>query len=426
MTRTARPVLGMILKGYPRISETFISNEILLLEQLGFSIHIFSMRHPRESFCHESVKNIRASVDYLPDTILKHLPKLLYPNLMLAAKQPVIYAKALLAAYRRWLRSHKSATWKHLLQAGYLVHHLLPGSDVAHLHAHFAHSPTSVALFASQLSGLKFSFTAHAKDIYTSNPRQLREKLKLAQFAVTCTGYNRKYLSEMAKGIETPIYPVYHGIDIHRFSQNTQKAKPSAPYQILTVARLTPKKGLLTVLKAVRHLCDKDFTIRYTLIGDGDDRDNILSAIKDLNLSEVTRWLGTLPHEIVVNHYRQADLFVLGCEIAPNGDRDGIPNVLIESMAMGVPVVATNISAIPELVDHERTGLLVPPGRPELLAEAMIRLLSDAPLRQQLTEAAKQRVAAEFDNKILVAALAGVYRKHIRRFGKGKLKSPVG
>jgi glycosyltransferase involved in cell wall biosynthesis len=425
MTQPARPVLGMILKGYPRISETFISNEILLLEQLGFSIHLFSMRHPRESFSHDSIKDIRANVDYLPDTLLTHLPKLLYPNFILAAKQPAIYAKALVATYRRWLRSFKSATLKHLLQAGYLVYHLLPGSGVTHLHAHFAHSPTSVALFASQLSGLKFSFTAHAKDIYTSNPGQLREKLKLAQFAVTCTGYNRQYLSGLAKGLETPVYRVYHGIDIERFSKNTEKKKASIPHNILTVARLTPKKGLLTVLKAIRYLCDKGFSLQYTLIGDGDDRDIILSAIKDLNLSEVVRWLGTQPHEIVVDHYRRADLFVLGCEIAPNGDRDGIPNVLIESMAMGTPVVATSVSAIPELVDDEKTGLLVPPGEPKQLAEAMIRMLTDERLRVRLTMAAKNRVIKEFDNKIHVEELAEVYRKHIRGFGNGKLGSVV-
>ena len=151
------PVLGMILKGYPRISETFISNEILLLENLGFAVHLFSMRRPRENFSHESVKEIRAKVDYLPETLIKPLPRLLYHNLLLAAKKPVVYARALKAAYRRFLRTHKSATIKHLLQAGYLAHRFLPTSGVTHLHAHFAHSPTSVAMFTSHLTGLPLS-----------------------------------------------------------------------------------------------------------------------------------------------------------------------------------------------------------------------------------------------------------------------------
>ena len=189
MSRPNPPVLGMILKGYPRISETFISNEILLLEKLGLSIHLFSMRQPREAFCHESVKQIKASVDYLPETLLAHLPRLLYHNVMLAKKRPKLYEEAFRMALRRFIRKRRYATLKHLLQAGYLAHKLLPASRTVHLHAHFAHSPTSVAMFAGQLSGIPFSFTAHAKDIYTSDPMQLREKIAYARFVVTCTEY---------------------------------------------------------------------------------------------------------------------------------------------------------------------------------------------------------------------------------------------
>ena len=411
MRSPANRALGIVLKGYPRISETFISNEILLLERLGFHIHLFSMRHPRESFSHENVKNIKARVDYLPETLLLHFPRLLYHNVILARQRTERYTQALKSAWRRFRRTRKSATIKHLFQAGYLVQHLLPGSGVTHLHAHFAHSPTSVAMFAGQLSGLPFSFTAHAKDIYTSDPRQLREKIDLARFVVTCTEYNRRHLINIAPGATTPIYRIYHGIDIGLFS-GTQalEKKPAQPYKILTVARITPKKGLSTVYKAIRLLCDQGFPIRHTLIGDGDARGQILAQIKDLKLDQVTEWLGTLPHHVVLDHYRGADLFVLGCEVASNGDRDGIPNVLIESMAMGVPVVATHVSAIPELVESERTGLLVPPGQPQPLAAAMARLLTDNDLRKKIVPAARKRVIQHFDNKVLIENLAAVYR----------------
>lgn len=411
MNASTAPVLGIILKGYPRISETFISNEILLLEKLGFSIHLFSMRHPREPFCHESVKMIKAPVDYLPETILSHLPWLLYHNLLLAMQRPRTYASALKATLRRFFRSRKMATIKHLLQAGYLVHHLLPGSGVAHLHAHFAHSPASVAMFASLLSGLPFSFTAHAKDIYTSDSRQLREKIERACFVVTCTDYNRKYLMQLSRRNVTPVRRIYHGIDVNLFSHNTINSNPSAPYQILTVARLAQKKGLPTVFRALRYLCDQGISLRHTLIGDGDDRKKILSLIRELGLNHVTRWLGTQPHHVVLEHYRSADLFVLGCQVAPNGDRDGIPNVLLESMAMGVPVVATDVSAIPELVEDEKTGLLVPPGHPEKMAHAMSRLLTDSALRKQVISEARKRVIREFDNKLFINDLASLYRK---------------
>ena len=407
-----RPVLGMILKGYPRISEPFISNEILLLEKLGFAVHLFSMRRPRENISHESIKNIKAKVDYLPETLIKPLPRLLYHNLFLAAKKPRVYARALKTACRRFLRTRKSATIKHLLQAGYLVHRYLPASGVTHLHAHFAHSPTSVTMFTSHLTDLPFSFTAHAKDIYTSNPAQLREKIQKARFVVTCTEYNRRHLSTLSDGTSTPIHRIYHGIDIGLFSGTREnRPNPVEPYQILTVARLTEKKGLPTVLRALKQLSDRKIVLAHTLIGDGDDREKILALIRKLGLTSTTRWLGTQPHHVVLEHYQQADLFALGCEVASNGDRDGIPNVLLESMAMEVPVVATDISAIPELVQDGITGLVVPPRRPRKLAEAMLRLLTDMNLRNQITVAAKQRVTTGFDNRKLIRDLAEVYRK---------------
>jgi glycosyltransferase involved in cell wall biosynthesis len=411
MNPTAKPVLGMILKGFPRISETFISNEILLLEQLGFRVHIFSMRRPRESFSHKSIKEIRAPVDYLPETLLAPLPRFLFHNIILAGKQPVVYAGALKTAARRFLRTRKSATLKHLFQAGYLVNRLLPGSQVVHLHSHFAHSPTSVALFAARLTGLPFSFTAHAKDIYTSNARQLREKIDLARFVITCTEFNRQHLTRLAEGSRTPIYRFYHGIDMGLFSGPRSGRTLSEPYRLLTVARLTPKKGLATVFKALRILHDQGVPIKHTLIGDGEDRDKVQRLVRELGLGAVTQWHGTLPHHEVLTHYQESDLFVIGCEVAENGDRDGIPNVLVESMAMGVPVVATRVSAIPELVEDGRTGLLVEPGQPETMAHVIKQLLTDEGLRQKIIPAARARVEAGFDNRTLITGLADVFKQ---------------
>ncbi|GBC63212.1 colanic acid biosynthesis glycosyltransferase Wc aL [Desulfonema ishimotonii] len=408
--RTGKNVLGMILKGYPRISETFISNEILLLEQMGFSVRIISMRHPREPFCHDSVRQIRAGVDYLPQTILEALPQLLYHNLRVALCAPRRYAGAVRVAFRRFLRTRKSATLKHLLQAGYMVDKFLPGRNVVHLHAHFAHSPTSVAMFASRLSGLPFSFTGHAKDIYTSDPRQLREKIGMARFVATCTEYNRRHLAGLGNGAGTPLYRVYHGIDVGLFNGDGEPAAPAEPYRLMTVARMVPKKGLPTVYKALRLLRDQGITFQHTLIGDGDDREKILALIGELGLTDCCRWLGTLPHEKVLAHYRAADLFVLGCEQAANGDRDGIPNVFTEAMAMGVPVVSTRVSAIPELIRDGETGLLVSPGHPGAMAEAMLRLLRDTGLRKHIIRAAGALVRREFDNRKLIQALGAIYR----------------
>jgi glycosyltransferase involved in cell wall biosynthesis len=409
------PVLGLVLKGYPRISETFISNEILLLEQRGIRIHIFSMRHPREAFTHASVRRIKARVDYLPHTILGHLPELLAHNGRLALREPRRYALALKIALRRFRRTRKSATLKHLLQAGYLTDRFLPGSGVVHLHAHFAHSPTSVAMFTRFLSGRPFSFFGHAKDIYTSDPRQLAEKIRLARFVATCTRYNRDHLRMIAgnSGAAAKVHCVYHGIDTRLFDADLRLHAPQPPYEILTVARMTAKKGLPTVFRALRSLQEVGLPFRHTLIGDGDDREMLLGMVADLGLQARCRWLGTLAHGAVIDHFRRAHAFVLGCEVAANGDRDGIPNVLVESMAMGVPVVATEVSAIPELVVDGAHGLLVPSKDPVALAQGLALILTDTDLRQKVIPAARQRVRSLFDNRVLIDKLAGHYFDHI-------------
>lgn len=409
MTKPGFSVLGMILKGYPRISETFILNEISLLEEMGLSIHIFSMRRPRESFSHDIVKKIKARVDYLPETFLASLSLLLPPNLLLAAKSPESYKAAFTTACRRFLRSKKMATLKHFLQAGYLVEKLLPASNVSHFHAHFAHSPASVAFFASLLCGIPFSFTAHAKDIYTSNPDQLAEKMDMASFVVTCTEYNKNYLSRITNVSKTSVYRIYHGIDIELFSNRSVNISPGPPYRILTVSRLTAKKGLPTVFRALGILRDKGISFHHTLIGDGEDRKEILELVRSLELDSHTRWLGTLAHDVVIEEYRNADIFVIGCEIAANGDRDGIPNVCVESMAMGTPVVATRVSAIPELIENGKTGLLVEPANPAEMATAIERLLTDKELRKNIIHSARTRVCNDFNNRSLIKNLAALY-----------------
>ena len=409
MNNSGQPTLAYILKGYPRISETFISNEILLLERLGFKLRLFPMRKPREDFCHASVKQIQAAVDYLPTELLLDLPRLIGPNIFCAAAHPGRYRAALAIAARRYRRTGKMATLKHLFQAGFLVQkHLSKDPSIVHLHGHFAHSPTSVTMFASQLSGLPFSFTAHAKDIYTSHPVQLGEKIAKASFVATCTLHNKHYLEELSDQT-TPIHCIYHGIDLSLFKNDIPSSPPQPPYQIFTVARLTEKKGLPTVLRALKILADRNIDFQHTLIGDGDDREKILNLIDDLGLTGRCTWLGTRSHEEVLDHFKKSDLFVLGCEIARNGDRDGIPNVLVESLAMGVPAVAPNVSAIPEILVHQKTGLTVDQKNSEALAGAILQLLTDSELRTSLIEGGQLLVEKDFNNRELISRLAALF-----------------
>ncbi len=408
-----RPTLGMVLKGYPRISETFISNEILLLEAMGIRVRLFSMRHPREAFCHDNVRRIRARVDYLPTELDKDFSRLLLAATLVAVRHPGRFRRALDRAGTRFARTRSMGTIKHLLQGCFLANLLHHSPEVIHLHAHFAHSPTSVALFGSILARVPFSFTGHAKDIYTQNRAQLREKIDLAKLVITCTGYNRDYLTQLAPQTATPIHRVFHGINLSLFHNPERRRNPAPPYRILTVARLTDKKGIDTIIQALALLREQQLDFSYTLIGDGDRRDEILGEIFAQGLEDRCRWLGTLPHERVVEEFRRADVFALGCRVAATGDRDGIPNVLVESLAMGLPAVGTRVSGLPEIIHQEDTGLLVEPDQPRQMAGALQRMLTDRELRKRCMELGRELVNRSFDNTFLIRDLAEIYLQAI-------------
>ncbi|WP_147819451.1 glycosyltransferase [Salidesulfovibrio onnuriiensis] len=411
MADTARTTLGMVLKGFPRISETFISNEIRLLETMGFRIHIFSMRQPREAFSHDSVKEIQAGVTYLPESMVRELPVLLWHTFMLLLERPGRFLSGLKLLFSRFASAPKKHTWlKHYMQAAFLVRKA-KGMGLAHIHAHFAHTPTTVGMYAAHFEGVPFSFTGHAKDIYTQDPVRILDKIERAKFLVTCTRYNKRHLTEMAGSLK-PVHCVYHGINLDLFSPNGRSQTAEAPYSVMTVARFVPKKGLDIILRALRKLRDKGLDFRYTLIGDGADRDKVLAQIEELGLGDVVDMPGTITHEQVIRHFETADLFVLGCRLAKDGDRDGIPNVVAESMAMGVPVASTNISGVPELVEHEKTGLLCESESVDGMAEVIERLLTDNALRQRVIPAAREKVSQVFNNKKLIEDLGNIYKSH--------------
>lgn len=402
--------LGMILKGYPRISESFISTEILLLESLGIPIEIYSLRQPREAFAHEHVKSIRAPATYLPEYVLPHWQTLLRSNTTLWRMLGPHYARCLTGALRRAWERKKLATVRHFLQAGHLVAIRLIQRPVTHLHAHFCHTPTSVTLFASELTGLPFSFTAHAKDVYITEPDQLVRKIKRARFVVTCTRYNAEYLRKLAQvaQCETPIHVIYHGIDLSFFTfrPNTHSGPP---YQILSVGRLVPKKGYDTLLKALWLLDQKGHDFQFIHIGSGELEQELNTMVRDFNLQDRVKLCGTLPHSEVINHYRRTHCFALASKVAPNGDRDGIPNVLIEAMATGVPVVATAVSAIPELVENGTTGVLVQPDDPGGLASAIEDQLLRPEAYEELVRQARAKVERDFDNRRCVRRLHSLF-----------------
>jgi glycosyltransferase involved in cell wall biosynthesis len=303
-----------------------------------------------------------------------------------------------IVAYILVKRRHLS-TVKHFVRSGWLARDLQAGG-VTHLHAHFAHGPASVAHFVYLLQGLSYSFTAHAKDIYTSPPDLLAVKMQAARFVVTCTGYNARHLAGLV-GPRTArrIHRIYHGVDLHKFQANGAAStnRAGSPPTILAVGRLVEKKGMGYLVEAFRLLLESGYDARLQIVGSGELKDVLKEQIAGAGLQQRVALLGARPQEELIELYHQATIFALPCIVAENGDRDGIPNVLVEAMRCGLPVISTDVSGIPELVVDGQTGVVVPPRDAAALTTALARLLDEPALRARLAVGAAHHVTAEFD-----------------------------
>lgn len=403
--------LGYIPKGYPRVSETFISNEIRELERLGFAIEIFALKRPEGSERHPSIDEVRAPLVYLPEKILRSLPRLLWVHAGVCRRQPRRYGRALAWTLRRSVTQRSTTTLRRFFQAGYLVGTVLRGRLLPHYHAHFCHGPATVAMFVKWLTGSPFSFTAHAKDLYLTPPALLREKMREADFVVTCTAANHDYLQRVG-GDVTNVHRIYHGTDLSLFRAAGERATSDPPL-LLSVGRLVDKKGFDTLLRACALLRDRAVPYRCVIHGDGPSRPALEELRQRLGLEDRVQFPGSILQPELVGVYARATAFVLACRILDDGDRDGLPNVLVEAMAMGLPVVSTSVSGIPELVVHDENGLLVPPQDPTALAAALQRLLGDRALQRRLGDRGRRTVHENFDLACTTQSLAQLFRSSL-------------
>jgi len=402
------------------LSATFVLNEVIGVERSGVPLRIFSTKDPDGEPVHPRVAQVAAPVTYL--SLHRHWKAALQANLRLLCRQPGRYCSTLLHA----LRFRRRVVLRSFFQAGYLAQELWRGS-VAHLHAHFAHAPALVAMFAHQLTGISYTFTAHAKDIYVDTPPELlRAEARGALAVITCTEYNRRYLSsQIGPAVNGKLHCVYHGLDLSQFSFPWPRLPDPGPPIILSVARLVEKKGLRDLIVAADILRRRGRSFRVEILGDGPLRQTLEALVGQLGLSERVQLLGTQTHDRVRLAYQRASIFALPCVITPDGDRDGIPNVLLEAMGSGIPVVSTPVSGIPELIESERDGLLVPPHNPPMLAGALERLLAEPEARERLARAARAKIEARFAldrSAILLLALfqpGGVRTAPALRFGDG-------
>lgn len=382
--------VGFLVKTWPKLSETFILEEVLGLERLGQPLAIFALNPSGDGMRHEAVQRVRAPVSYLAP-----------PSGGLCAEL-ACHLRLLCAAPRRYLSAAARAARRAEpgrigdFRRGARLAEALRQQGITHLHAHFVSEPAAVAEIGAAIAGAGYSLSAHAKDIYLSTPAVLARKLAGAHFTVTCTEYNRHHLAWIAPSAR--LMRMYHGVDLERFHPRLRQPAEGIPL-ILGVGRLREKKGFATLIDACARLRDAGRLFRCEIVGYGEESDALAQRISEKGLDGCVILAGKLARDQVIERYARASVFVLPSQLASDGDRDGIPNVLLEAMAMQVPVVSTPVSGIPELVQDGQNGLLVEPGDALGFADAIAALISNPALSHRLGAAARLTVTHRFDNQ---------------------------
>jgi glycosyltransferase involved in cell wall biosynthesis len=380
--------LNYVIGSYPVLTETFIDREIRAMQRAGVDLRIISIRRPDEDLSAEQ-RDIQRQVTYL-------YPPRIGPLALAVASATLRHPSTVFGTFA-WLLSRphhgqsRLKTAAHFATGLYAAWALRDRREI-HVHAHFVDRAATVALIVSRLLGSRYSVTAHANDLY-ARPTMVRERVSQAQFAVTCTEYNRTYMIGKIRIDPASVVRIYHGLD---FGGYDARREPASPPLLLSVGQLKEKKGQLDLVRACADLRDRGREVRCAIIGEGPLRAQLEAEIAQHNLQESVQLLGAIPHSEVVEHLRSAYAFVLPCVVAADGDRDGIPNAILEAMAMSVPVVSTAVSGIPEVVTADR-GVLVEPHDPEGLADAIEQLLLDPPRAETLGQAGRQFVMDEFD-----------------------------
>jgi colanic acid/amylovoran biosynthesis glycosyltransferase len=394
--------IAYVLKRFPRLSETFVAAELIELERQGEQLAVFAVSRPEEPVRHAFVEELRAPVVYLP-----HRP----------VREPIRVARALVRVLRcdgrGWLEAARYSLWpprakglRRLVQATVLRDEM-ERAKIDHAHAHFATAAARLANLAWRMGGPSYSVTVHAKDIYHEEVRveHLRDKLAPASFVAAVSGAGRDHLDAVL-GLDGKLAAVPNSVDMRRLGP--ARTGSGEPGLVLTVARLVEKKGLHDLVAACALLQRRASTgVRLEVVGGGP----LLGGLRDTaeRLGVNARFLGPLPQEQVLERYRRAAVYCLPCVVAGSGDRDGLPTSVLEAMALGVPVVTTAVSGLPEAVIDGETGLVVPQHDPEALAAAIERLLTDGELASRLAGRARRHVEERFALERSAAQLRSLF-----------------
>ena len=402
--------VAVVVKGYPRLSETFIAQEILGLEQRGVALEIWSLRHPTETAVHPMHKRISAPLKYLPEYLYRE-PLRVLKGMAFGLRQPG--TRRLLRQFWRDLRRDPTPNRvRRLGQACVLARELAP--EVTHIHVHYLHTPASVTRYAALLTERTWTYSAHAKDIWTTPAWEKREKLADALWGVTCTAYGAEHLRTLAPTPER-VTLAYHGLDLSRFPKPPRRpardgSEAADPVRIVCVGRLVAKKGIGDLLKALAAL-PSDLHWRFAHVGGGALLSSLKAQAAQDGIADRVAFLGPKAQPDVVALLREADVFALAARQAASGDRDGLPNVLLEAASQGLAIVATDFAGIPELIRGGREGELVPAGDWASLSNAVNLLARDPLRRERLGAAAYDRLRRDFSAEGTLDLLAARLRE---------------
>jgi len=377
------PRVGYVLKVFPRFSETFILSELLAHQRAGLELEVFSLYPPVEGRFHESLARLTAPVSYIERRGIR--AEQVWEELSAASAELPCFLEGVRAARGGDVRDvyQSIAVARAALERG-----------VEHLHAHFASAATTVARLAARFAGLSYSFTAHAKDIFhvDASREDLADKLSDAGAVVTVSDYNRSVLEEISPG--TPVSRIYNGVELERYRYSDPSRRPPV---IAAVGRLVEKKGFRYLIDACARLTTRGVRFECRIAGTGELEEELRGHVCRLGLEERVKFLGPRSQDQVQQLVSDAAALAAPCVVATDGNRDGLPTVLVEAMALGTPCVATDVTGIPEIVHHGRTGLLAPQRDPVALADRLERLLAESALRRDLALAARRQIDASFD-----------------------------
>ena len=393
----------------PALSATFVYNEILCLESIGFEVVPISVHIPGSVAEEDSVVELKSRTIYLY-SLSKY--SLIWTNLNELIRNPLRYltvlGMAVGDAFKIGFTSHTGRGLLFRFAVASRVVNILRDRKCQHIHTHFAHIPTDIAMYASGMAGIPFSFTSHANDIFERG-WLLREKVERSGFAVTISEFNREFLLKIGAA-KNKIKVIHCGVDSRVFLKSKNGRISGVP-KIGSMGRMVEKKGFEVLITACERLKDSGIEFCLELAGDGPLMEELQKLVDSLGLSAQVVFSGPIPHNQVSCWLRSLNLFVLACKRDKNGDMDGIPVVLMEAMLAGVPVVSTRVSGIPELIEENITGCLAMPEDPKSIEQSIRQILADSEFRSVIIANAITRVKSDFDLLKNVEKLATLFRR---------------